>query len=164
MSKALAITIVALTLLGQSLSARTLKVSATGPYHSPSEAAAIAQNGDSITISNNGSPYQDAATWTQSNITIVGFGGIVTVRDVATPNGKAAWVVTGSNVTIVNIEFHFEEAIGSAGAGVYFQGTNLTLRDCYIHECLDGLFTTDNPASHIRIENCEFFYNGTEAG
>ena len=45
-------------------------------------------------------------------------------------------------------------------AGMYFQGTNMTVRDCYSHHNEDGFFANPD-ADYILVENCHIAFNGT---
>ncbi len=44
--------------------------------------------------------------------------------------------------------------------GMFFEGANITVRNCYSHHNEDGWFATRN-ADYILIENCEIGWNGT---
>ena len=43
---------------------------------------------------------------------------------------------------------------------MYFQGSNITVRDCYSHHNEDGFFA-NHDADYILIENCHIAWNGT---
>ncbi len=53
----------------------------------------------------------------------------------------------------------FEETFSRNAAGVFLQGTNLTVRNCQVHSSENGLFATAT-ADFILVENCDIGYNG----
>lgn len=137
-----------------------LRVGPGMPYLTPSMAAKVANNGDVIEIIAGTYP-DDVASWPQNNLTIRGIYG--RARMIANDNsaeGKGIWVVKGNNVTIENIEFAGASVSDHNGAGIRFEGANLTIRGCYFHDNENGILTGENPASAILIEYSEFADNG----
>lgn len=137
-----------------------LRVGPGMPYLTPSMAAKVANNGDVIEIIAGTYP-DDVASWPQNNLTIRGIYG--RARMIANGNsaeGKGIWVVKGNNVTIENIEFAGASVSDHNGAGIRFEGANLTIRGCYFHDNENGILTGENPASAILIEYSEFADNG----
>ncbi len=53
-----------------------------------------------------------------------------------------------------------ERTYGVNAGGMYFQGKNITVRNCFSHHNEDGWFATHD-ADYILIENCEIGWNGT---
>src|SRR3954449_9205927 len=106
-------------------------------YSTISDAIAAAQNGDTINV--------DAGTYTNDyasinkNITLQGAGGMVKLVSTGLiPNSKAIFI-TSSNITINNFEFSGATVSDGNGAGIRFEGGNLTLNNCYSHDNEDGL-------------------------
>lgn len=139
---------------------RTLQVGPGKTFARPSQAAAVAKNGDTVEIS--ATTYSgDVAVWTASNLTLRGVGGQAHLRaDGASAQGKAIWVIQGSNTTVENIEFSGTRVPDNNGAGIRQEGAGLTVRNCYFHDNDDGILTSNNPKSDIVIERSEFANNG----
>src|SRR5262249_25776053 len=70
----------------------------------------------------------------------------------------------GSNTTIENIELSGAVDSSANGAGIRFEGTNLTIRNCYFHDNQDGILTAQSGLGNIVIEYSEFAYNGAGDG
>jgi hypothetical protein len=130
----------------------------------PSEAAAVAKDGQSIGIAA-GVYDNDVAVWRQHNLIIRGIGGHAHVRvDGISAESKAIWVIKGNNATIEHIEFSGARVPHMNGAGIRLEGTHLTLRHCYFHHNQTGLLTGKNTASDILIEHSEFAGSGAARG
>ncbi|MES2889728.1 MAG: right-handed parallel beta-helix repeat-containing protein [Pseudomonadota bacterium] len=138
---------------------RVLRVGAGQPYLVPSAAAAAAANGDVIRIA--AGAYQgDVATWSASNITICGDGGRARLYAAGrNAQGKGIWVITGSNVTLDNLEFHDAKVPDLNGAGVRTEGANLTIRNSGFYNNENGILG-GFAGSTITIESSEFARNG----
>jgi hypothetical protein len=134
-------------------------------YKMPSEAAAEAREGQTVSIAAGEYPG-DAAVWRQNNLTIRTRGGRAHLKaDGAAAEGKGIWVIKGKNITIENIEFSGARVSDGNGAGIRLEGTNLTLRNCYFHDNQNGILTNNrNPASSVVIEHSEFDRNGSGDG
>ena len=152
--------VAALAALGPlTVSAEIIRVGPGMQYASAREAAAIAEDGDTVEIAA-GEYVGDVAAWSQSDLTIRGVGGIAHFR----ANGEAAerkgiWVIKGNNVIVENIEFSGARVADKNGAGIRHEGGNLTVRSCRFHENENGILAGNGPAT-IRIENSEFWKNG----
>ena len=134
-----------------------------GPSHKlrkPSEAALIAKNGQTILIE--AAEYHgDIAYWPQDNLTIRGVNGRAhLVADGASFGGKGTWVISGSDSIVENIEFSGAKVPDQNGAGIRFEGKNITIRNCYFHNNENGILSGANKDSQILIENSEFANNG----
>lgn len=149
--------------------AATLEVGPGKPYAAPCAAIAAAQPNDTITIDAAGSYVGDVCGITKSGLTIKGVGG----RPKIDAGGKIAeskgtWVVHANDITIENVElFGAHSANGSSpsdqnGAGIRGQGTNLTVRGCYIHDNDNGILGggITEGVGDVTIENTEFSHNG----
>jgi hypothetical protein len=134
-----------------------------GPQHAlktPSAAAKLARDGDTIEIEA-GLYERDAAVWPQSRLTIRGIGGRAHLRaDGANAEGKAIWVIKGSNTTIEGVEFSGAKVADRNGAGIRLEGRSLTVRDAYFHHNENGILTASSLESDIIIEHSEFAHNG----
>ena len=138
----------------------TRQVGPGKPYAKPCAAFAAAQAGDTIEIdaAGNAAYAGDVCAVGPSNLTIRGVNGRAHI-DAAGRNaqGKATWVVQGSNIVIENVEFSGAAAPDLNGAGIRAEGTNLTLRRCYFHDNQQGIL---GGAGEVLIEHSEFARNG----
>lgn len=148
---------IAVLLTGFTLTARTLEVGPGRAFTVPSQAAAAAQDGDTIAI--DAGEYEDATNWRANNLVIRGVGGLAHVKN-KTWGRKAIWVVQGDDTTIEWIEFSGAKVGDKNGAGIRQEGTHLTVRHCYFHHNEMGILTGADAASHIIMEHCLFAHNG----
>lgn len=67
-----------------------------------------------------------------------------------------------SNIVFENMEVR-NVRVGEAlnDRGIYVRGTNITIRNAYVHHCPNGIFTS-LPASHTVVERSEIAFNGSE--
>ncbi|MGF1562820.1 MAG: right-handed parallel beta-helix repeat-containing protein [Geminicoccaceae bacterium] len=140
-------------------SGRILEVGPDGQFTRPSEAARAAKDGDTVTIAAGIYPG-DVAVWKANDLTIQGVGGLADIRaNGRHAQGKGIWVIRGSNVVIENVKLSGAVVPDHNGAGIRFEGTNLTLRHSVFTGNQTGLLTANNPNSDIIIENCLFDRN-----
>ncbi|MEP7188932.1 MAG: right-handed parallel beta-helix repeat-containing protein [Roseiflexaceae bacterium] len=129
-------------------------------YTIPSQAALVAQDGDTIDI-DAGTYLNDSAIWQANNLIIRGVGGMAHISSSGLiPNGKAIWVISGQNTTIDHIEFSGARVAVQNGAGIRQEGAGLTVSQCYFHDNEEGILAGDNSSSDIVIEYSEFANNG----
>ena len=127
-----------------------------------SAAIAASQDGDVIDVQA-GTYTNDFAT-INTKITIEGVNGIAhLVATVPVPNGKGI-LVTNTDVTLRNLEISGATVADNNGAGVRYQGGNLIIENCYIHDNQDGLLANSDPTGSITINNSEFSHNGAGDG
>lgn len=165
----------ALALLAVALSSTTAQVAGArvltvGPGHryaTPCQAIAAARPGDQIRIDARGNrTYRgDVCAWSTNGLTIIGVDGRAYI-DAAGHNseGKAIWVIAGSDTKIENVEFSGARVPDMNGAGIRQEGANLTLEHCYFHDNQEGILAADNPASAIVIDSSVFARNGAGDG
>ena len=153
-------------LVPASAAAGTLQVGPDKQYKAVKDAVAAAQSGDTIEV-DPGEYVDDISSIKVGDLTIRGVGGArAHLKAVAPPPNKKGILVIEAGVGPVTIE-HLElsgskisEGDGNNGAGIRAQGTDLRVRDCYIHDNQNGVLSN---ASAITIEFSEFANNG-EAG
>ena len=132
-----------------------LSVGPGRPLSTPSQAAAVAKDGDVVEISA-GTYSGDVAVWLANNLTLRGVGGRPHLKaDGAHAQGKAIWVIQGDNTVVENVELSGAKVPDRNGAGIRQEGLNLILRNCYIHDNEMGILA-GNPNSEIVIEGSEF--------
>jgi len=142
----------------------TLKVGPSQQYKRPSEAAAVAHNGDTIEI-DAGSYPGDVAVWRQNDLTLRGVGGRAALNALGgSAEGKAIWVVKGDRALVENIEFTDCHVSDGNGAGIRLEGTGLTVRNSVFRDNDEGILTGANANSDIVVETSEFSANGDGAG
>ncbi|MFN8193628.1 MAG: hypothetical protein U0R80_05000 [Nocardioidaceae bacterium] len=136
--------------------ARVLRVGPDRALTTPSAAAAIARDGDTVRI-DAGDYVGDVATWTQDDLTLVGVGGWAHLEaDGQSAQGKAIWVVAGDRARIQNIEFSGAVVPDENGAGIRAEGTDLTVVHCWFHHNQDGILAGANAESDIEIRRSRF--------
>ena len=123
------------------LVAVTLEVGPGRALTRPSQAAAIAQDGDVVAI-DAGTYTGDVATWRANGLTLRGVGGRAhLVANGQSAQGKAIWVIQGNNTTVEAIEFSGAAVRDRNGAGIRQEGAGLTVRDCSFHDNENGILT-----------------------
>ncbi len=149
--------IVALLFGGLPAGAATLLVGPGQPLKAPSDAAAVARDGDTVDIAPG--DYFDCAVWHQNNLTIEGAGPGAVITD-TTCEGKALFIVAGHDVTIRNITFARARVPDGNGAGIRAEGVGLTIEHCRFIDNESGLLAATSPESRIAIFDSEFTHNG----
>src|SRR5262245_14253360 len=92
-------------LIREAARATVLRVGPERELKLPSAAAQIARDGDTVEI-DAGDYAGDAAIWRQHRLMIRGVGGRARLRaEGASAEGKAIWVIKGSDVTVESVEF-----------------------------------------------------------
>src|SRR5262249_27474475 len=76
------------------------------------------------------------------------------------PNGKAILIISGNNTTIENLEFSGAIVADQNGAGIRYQGGDLTIRHSYFHDNEDGILGQGGLSNTALIENSIFERNG----
>ncbi len=149
-----------LVLSGTSTEAATLKVGPGLEFPSPSDAAHHTKDGDVVAITA-GDYRGDVAVWRASNLTIRAVGGKVRLfADGNSSQGKAIWVVQGSNTIIEGVEFHDARVLDHNGAGIRAEGDALTVRNCKFFDNENGILTGNKATATLVIEASEFGRNG----
>lgn len=139
---------------------RTWRVGPDRELTLPSQAAAVARDGDTVLI-DAGTYSGDVATWTQDDLTIRGEGGRAHLRaDGNDAQGKAIWVVAGDRATIDRIELSGARVPDRNGAGIRQEGTDLTVTRSWFHDNENGILTGADPDSDVVIRRSRFFRNG----
>ena len=69
-----------------------------------------------------------------------------------------------SSIIIDNFEFSGAQVSDANGAGIRYEGGNLTLNGCYFHNNEDGLLGGTWPTGTLTVNNSEFAFNGRGDG
>ncbi|OAI05472.1 right-handed parallel beta-helix repeat-containing protein [Methylomonas methanica] len=122
----------------------------------PSAAAKLAKDGDIVSI--DAGLYQgDVGSWPQHGLTLRGVGGAAHLDALGkSAEDKAIWVLKGNDIVVENIELSGATAPALNAAGIRFEGTNLTMKNCHFHHNQMGILTGFNANSAILIEYSEF--------
>ena len=142
--------------------AATLEVGAGKKYKMPSEAAAVAHDGDHIQIA--AGEYFDCAIWRANDLTIEGAAPDTTVITDKVCQGKALFITTGNNITIRNLTLTRARVPDFNGAGIRAEGGNLTIAHVRFINDQDGILAASSPDGKILISDSEFVGNGTCEG
>jgi hypothetical protein len=144
---------------------RVLRVGPTRTYLTPSDAQAIASDGDVIEI-DAGVYMDDITVWRQNNITLRGVGGRAHLQATQfipyTPgndreNGMGIWVTRGNGIKVENIEFSGAYVADRNGAGIRAEGADLSVCNGYFHDSENGIL---GGGGDMLIEYSEFANNG----
>src|SRR5690349_18410952 len=115
----------------------TLNVGAGQAYATLAAAVAASHEGDVIAVQV-GTYVNDFAT-INTKVTIEGVGGMANfVATASPPNGKGI-LVTQTDVTIQNLSFSGAAVPDMNGAGIRYEGGNLTVVDSYFYDNQDGI-------------------------
>ncbi|WP_270937766.1 right-handed parallel beta-helix repeat-containing protein [Falsiroseomonas oryzae] len=140
----------------------TLTVGTGQQYATISAAVAASRDGDLIQVQA-GTYTNDFAT-ISTKVTIQAVGGVAKlVATVAPPNGKAIFV-TRTDITIDGLEFTGTRVPDGNGAGIRFEGGNLTILNSHFHHNENGILAGAWANSSITIRNSEFGHNGAGDG
>ena len=139
-----------------------LTVGSGQQYATLSAAIAVSQDGDTLYVKA-GTYLNDFAT-INTKLSIVGVGGMVQlVATEAPPNGKAI-LVTGTDVSLDHIEFSGAAVPDGNGAGIRYEGGNLSITNSYFHNNQDGILAASVPGGTISIDHSEYANNGAGTG
>lgn len=142
-------------------SAATLSVGPGKTYATPCKAFAVAKSGDVVEITGNTTYSGDVCGISTSNLTIRGVNGRPKINaNGKNAMGKGTWVISGSNVTVDNVEMYGAKVLDKNGAALRLEGTSFTLRNSFLHDNENGILTGVNTSSNILIEYTEFGHNG----
>jgi hypothetical protein len=152
--------VIGLGLLAACSPGAAAKVLVVGPDRDlgmPSDAAAVAEDGDVIRF--DPGEYVDCAIWRASGLVLEAPAGAAHVRDRACAD-KAIWVIAGDDVTVENITFSGARVPDQNGAGIRAEGKNLTVRRSRFYDNENGILAAAVAGSTILIEGSVFKRNG----
>ncbi|MDQ2742223.1 MAG: hypothetical protein M3Z66_07975 [Chloroflexota bacterium] len=139
-----------------------LNVGSNQPFASIADAVAASTAGATIQVQA-GTYTNDFATINHA-LTLEAVGGMANmVATEAPPNGKAIMDVN-ANVTVTGFAFSGAQVADGNGAGIRYEGGNLTLDGDYFHDNQDGLLAGADPSGSITINASEFAHNGAGDG
>ncbi len=157
---ALAMLVVAGIVASGPSSSATLEVGPGKTYKTPSEAAAVAKNGDHVKVEPG--QYFDCAVWNADNLVIEGTGPGVVITD-KTCNGMGLFVIWGNNTTVRNLTLTRARVPDMNGAGIRLVKGSLTIDRVKFIDNQNGILG-GAPGTTVTIRNSDFDRNGTCVG
>jgi len=140
--------------------ARVLTVGPGQAYAAPSEAAAAAEDGDTIAIAPGS--YFDCAVWRGDGLIIEGTAPGAEITDKPC-EGKAAFVIRGDGVTVRGLTLTRIRVPDGNGAGIRAEGRNLTVLDTRFVNNQVGILTSAT-GGFLRVAGSSFIANGSNPG
>jgi Periplasmic copper-binding protein (NosD) len=139
--------------VSQQAQARTLSVGPTAAYRTLASASAASRPGDIIAIQPGS--YSQCAVIRTSGITIKAASGRVVLNNTAC-SGKAALVIAGNDVVVDGLRFSGIRVADGNGAGIRFEGRNLTVRNSVFSDSQTGILTSSISRGTLTIQNSRF--------
>ena len=144
--------------------AATLMVGPGQLYTTIAAAIAASANGDTILVQ--AGTYINDFAEISTSITLAALGGRVTMKATTDLPNEKAILITDTDISITGFTFtgaHIASNQGENGAGIRYQGGNLSLTGCYFHNNQEGMLA-DASSGTITITNSEFAHNGDTRG
>lgn len=139
---------------------RTITVGPTGQVKTIAEAAKLARDGDTVEVQA-GEYRGDVALWTQKRLTIRAVGGrAALIADGRAVEGKGIWVIRNGDFEIDGFDFIGARVSAKNGAGIRFEHGNLVVRNSRFIANENGILTSNDGVSTLRIERSLFERNG----
>jgi tRNA A-37 threonylcarbamoyl transferase component Bud32 len=140
-----------------------LRVGPGRPLATPSQAAAVVQDGSIVEI-DAGTYPRDVAIWQTSHLTIRGVGGRARLDAEGTlADDRSIWTVHGDRIEIENVEFSGARNESHNRSALSTFGTELTVRGCVFNNN-DSPIRQGNSEGELLIEGSEFSGNGRPWG
>lgn len=123
--------------------------------------SSLVADGDTISLDYGTFQNNPQITWTKNNLLIRGIEGIPEISAGSLiandhTNGKAIFVIQGSNNTVENIIFMNCKVPDNNGAGIRQEGSNLTVRHCIFSNNEMGILAGNISNCKILVEYCKF--------
>ncbi len=145
--------------------AATLMVGPQQPYTTIAAAIAASQDGDTVAVQSG--TYTNDFAEISTMITLTAIGGRVVMNATEDLPNEKGILITDTDVAISGFTFtgaHIPASEGQNGAGIRYQGGNLSLTDCYIYNNQEGILADADPTGTILITTSEFAHNGDQSG
>ena len=136
--------------------ARTLDVGPGKTFALPSQAAAVARDGDHVEIAPG--KYVDCAVWRANGLVIEGTAAGVVIADKACLD-KGLFIVAGDNTTVRNLTLTGARVPDMNGSGIRLESGSLTVDGVKFVENQDGILG-GQPGATVVIRNSTFLHNG----
>jgi hypothetical protein len=142
--------------------AATLEVGPGKKYPVPSAAAAVARDGDHVTIA--AGSYSDCAAWRANDLTIEGASSDTTIISGTPCAGKALFIAAGNRITIRRLALTGAHVADFNGAGIRAEGGDLTVEHVRFANDEDGILAGALPGRTMIVRDSEFIGDGTCQG
>jgi hypothetical protein len=152
-------------ILPATTSAATLTVGSDEVYKTIGAAVAAARDGDTIEVK--AGLYENDYAEITKKVTLTAVGGFAKLHSTGLLPNRKAILITDTDITIKGFEFSGARVSGNDGgngAGIRYQGGNLTVEGCYFTDNQDGIMGTSDGTGTVTIKDSEFFANGAVTG
>jgi len=141
-----------------------LSVGTGQAYSTIAAAIAASQDGDTVQVQA-GTYVNDFAT-INTRILIQSVGGMANLVATTPPPDGKAYFTTNTDVSLDHLAFSGVRVADQNGSGIRYQGSNLTVTNCYFHDNQEGILGNPGVAGTgtIVIKNSEFARNGAGDG
>ena len=136
-----------------------------GQFLTIQEAVASASPGDTVEVQ--AGIYTNDFTTIRQSITLQAVGGQVQLIATEQPPDGKAYITEGAagiSVTINGFAISGVSVPDNNGAGIRYEGGQLSLNDDYIFNNQEGLLGAADPNGSITINHSEFAFNGDGSG
>lgn len=149
------------------LHAKQWNVGPTRAYTTPAAVSSLVNNGDTILIDAALYANHPQVYFTKNNLLIRGIGGRPRLEAGAAlagnSNGKAIFVISGSNCWVDHLEFANAVVPDNNGAGIRQEGCDLKVTDCFFTGNEMGILGGAYSPCTILLEHNVFANNGSSA-
>lgn len=156
-----------LLFFSESLYATQWNVGPTRTYTTPAAVSGLVDHGDTILIDAALYANHPQVYFSKNNLFIQGIGGRPRLEAGASlannANGKAIFVISGSDCRVDNIEFANAVVPDNNGAGIRQEGCDLTVTHCYFNGNEMGILGGNLGVCTVRLEHNVFLNNGSTA-
>ncbi len=154
----------AAVLLSGSLAPALARVIAVGAHRAlklPSEAAAVARDGDTIEIDTG--TYRDCSVWRAAGLTIEAHGPNVTITGRPCFE-RGLFIMAGADATVRGLTFLGARGLGHNAAGILGLADNLTVENSRFADNENGILAGGTAASRVRVFGSTFQGNDSCLG
>lgn len=146
---------------GSQQASRTLRVGRAQEIKTLAAAAAAARDGDTVLV-DPGEYRGDVAVWRQSELVIrPSSGKVVLLADDASAEGKGTFVFRQADAVVEDFVFKGARSRDRNGSGIRLDaGARLTVNRCSFQDNENGILTSNDAASELRLIDSEFIDNG----
>jgi hypothetical protein len=143
----------------------TLTVGPGKAYKTIAAAVAAAHDGDTVDVV--AGTYVNDFAEIDKKITLQATGGFAHLEATGLLPNRKAILITDTDITVRNFWFsgaRVSEADGGNGAGIRYQGGNLTLYECYFTNSQNGIMGVGDGRGTVTVDRSEFYGNGAKVG
>lgn len=143
----------------------TITVGNGQKYSTIASAVAASSSGDTINV--NAGTYTNDVLVISHSLTLQAVGGTVNLVGTTQPANQKALIEEGApgvNVSISGFDISGATVKDANGAGIRYEGGNLTLNNVNIHNNQNGILSAADPTGSITIANSTFANNGIGDG